>query len=441
MLKTQKGGKDLKKRRDDDISLLGRATVSARGTIGKIRSKKLLSSFWARQRRLASYEGSESSEEAKLSFGFSIARIASVVLLVILLLTTLLFSSGGISYEQIYYMLKDIGYIKTYGESAPSSLNYSMPVQNQEHTVFKNGLAVAGDSEIKLFTSTGRVTLTEGSEFTNPRMCSSDEYLLIYDQGRQGYALYNSFIALRREKTDYPISLADMAENGGYLIVTSSSTYTSVVRIFNSAFEPICEYQKNDRVISAALSSDGRYAAVLSLSAQGGEALSTLSVIDSKTENVKYSASFEGSMPYVCDFLNDDRVVVILGDKVTVFDKNGNQRSEYAYPGELSRFDIRGDRLALLFKGEESGANGTAVIFDVNGTPVITTTVDFSVRDMRLGDGAVYFLSSNEVVRMSTSIGGVSRADADGDKAGLLVFSDGRVVLCTQSVAKYISFD
>ena len=316
-----------------------------------------------------------------------------------------------------------------------------MPVQNQDFTVLKNGLAVASDSEIKLFTSTGRMTLTSGSEFTNPRMSSSDEYVLIYDQGRQSYAIYNSFICLRSEKLDFPISYADMAENGSFLIVTSSKSYASLVRIYDSALEPISEYSKNDRVISASLSSDGRYAAVLSVSAVDGDALSTFSVIDAHWSSVKYTVSFKGSMPYACDFLSDDRIAVILDDKAVVFDRNGSQRSEYAYPQSLERFDIRDGRFALLFKDAGDARNNTVAVFNKDGTPILTDVISGTVRDMKLSNSTVFLLESKEIVRISTSLGTVSRVGAGSDKAELLVFPDGRVALCTQTAARYISFD
>ena len=431
----------MKREKDNEISFLGRVTIRLRAVTSKVRSKNPTRSLFERERRLASYDGPESSEESKLACGFGIARIISVVLLIALLLLTLLFGSGVISYEKVYYMFKDIGYVKSYGESEPSALNYSMPVQNQDFAVFKNGLAVAGDSEIKMFTSTGRMTMTEGSQFTNPRLCASNEYVLVYDQGRRGYAVYNSFIGVRRENLDFPISYADMAENGSYLLVTSSKKYASVVKIYDSTLNLIGEYSKNDRVISASLSSDGRFAAVLSLSSRDGEAVSSLNVIDTRSCSVKYSVSFDGYMPYTCQFLTDDRIAVILDGKAVVFDRGGAQKSEFVYKDSLARYDIRGGRFALLFSDGAATNRNSVAVFNKDGTPIFSGTTDGIVRDMKISDTAVYFLKSKEVVRISTSTGSVARADTISEKARIMVFSDGRVAFCTQTTARYISFD
>ena len=410
--------------------------------------KNLLTKIWRatkglfiKQKALAVYEGANSPEEAKIAYGFGIARIITAILLVLLLLVTILFGSGTVSYEKIYYTFKDIGYIKSYGESAPSALTYSHPVRNQSFSVFKNGLCVASDSEIKMFTLTGRMTFTSGSEFTNPRTSVSDEHILIYDQGRQSFALYNSFICVYSEKLDYPIAYADMAKDGSFLVVTSSSSYASVLRFYNSKFELVCEYSKNDRVIGASLSSNGRYAAVLSVKAEGGSPVSVLNVIDTKNSRVISTTEYRDSMPYSCEYLTDDRILVLLDGRCAVVDASGGEVQEYVYPASLQSYDIFNGKFALLFDGDGDTAKSTVTVFDSNGRPSFTTSVEGAVIDMRIGDGYVYFLRSGNVTRISDALGSKSETQTDRGNSRLVVFSDGKVAVCSQTMAKYISFD
>ena len=150
-------------KKNSEDSFLGRILIFISPFWKRIKEKRIFRSLFERQRKLAHYTGADSVEESRLAYGFGIARIISAFLLVVLLLLTVLFGSGAISYEKVYYMFKDISYIKSFGESVPSSLSYSRPVQNQVFASFKGGLAVASDSEIKTFTSTGRVTMSQGS--------------------------------------------------------------------------------------------------------------------------------------------------------------------------------------------------------------------------------------------------------------------------------------
>ncbi len=430
-----------RREKESDVSFLGKILIVFKPIYKKIKDKRIIHTALERQKELANYTSNECAEEAKLSYGFSLAKIVSAILLVSLLLVTILFGGRALSYEKVYYMFKDISYIKSFGESMPSVLSYSEPVQNQVFCSFKGGLAVASDSEIKTFTSTGRATMSMGSEFSNPKMSASDQYLLIYDQGSNAYSIYNSFTLLHSERLDYPISYAEMAPNGSFLLVTGSERYVSVVKIYDSEFRPVTEYSKNDRVISASLSTDGRYASVLSMDAKEGGSVTYLNVIDCNKNEVVSTLTYNGSMPYKCSFLTDDRIAVILDNKLCVVSRNGKLRGEYYYPSSLERIAVEGDRVALLFSADGSSSQKILAVFNKEGKMTRNELIQGSVRDLELGDDAVYLLQSGKVLRINIAIGGKDYYEVDTVDASLVVFHDGKVAVCTKALARYISFD
>ncbi len=429
------------KNKKERSPFLVRVILILRALKERIKKIKPLARIKKRQSMLSHYTGRESCEEAKLSYGFGIAKIISAVLLVSILTVTVIFGSGIVSFEKIYYMAMDIGYIKSFAEGAPDALSYSKPVQNQVFGDFKNGLLVASDSEIKLFTSTGRATLTEGSEFVNPKISTSSGYALIYDQGRNYFAVYNSFVKLYSERTDHAIANADMSENGCFLIVTSSPSYSSVLKIYDSRFKLIGEYNKNDKIISASLSADGRYAAVVSLTAQEGRSIVVLNILDCKKNEVLAEKRVGGSMPYMCEFLSNDRIALLLDDCFVIFDKKGGIVREHYYLASPQKIDIQGGRLAILLSDKESGDKKTAEIFDSDGNRTFSKSISGSVKDMKLADGYIYLLGNMSVKRISTAMGSESVCEVSADKVRLVIFSDGRAAACSQNSAIYISFD
>ena len=145
-----------RKKNSGDTSFLGELLYAFRNGMEKIRSAQLSKKFVERQRSLSGYEDKNSPREAKVAYAFGILRAFSVVLLCVFLCLVLLFGKSIITYENVYYMFKDIGYINSFNESRPNTLNFSKPVTNQDFGTFKNGLAVAGDSEIKFFTQNKR---------------------------------------------------------------------------------------------------------------------------------------------------------------------------------------------------------------------------------------------------------------------------------------------
>lgn len=429
------------KKKDGEISFLGKVILRLRDTKERIKAWRLPQRVNEWQKKSAGYENADSPKEAKLSYVFGMSRLFSVSLLSLMLVVILAFGGGIISYENVYYMFKDIGYITSYSESRPQTLNYSKPFGNQDFDTLKNGLAVAGDSEIKFFTSTGRTTLSIGSEFTNPRISCSDSHALIYDQGRNRFAVYNSFICVYSETLDYPISSAHMSDDGSFCIVTKSGNYGSVVRIYDNRFRLESEYSKNDYVLSAEMSSDGKYVSVMSLDTADGQSLVRLNVLKRGDKEVYSSALLYDVMPYTASFVSSDRIALVCKNLVAVYDLKGNLKNEYGYPGTLTSLSVSEDGFAMLFEEGILNSDNRLVIFDRNGNVRYYEYIDGNVFDMALSHGFVYLILEGEILRVDTTFGIKLRADFSEDNARIVTFENGEIMACTDGMAYYITFD
>ena len=431
----------MKKKKEKEISFLGKVILFFRSHEEKHQITRLPRKIVNKQKVLAGYESVESPVEAKISFGFGMTRVIVLAVLCVFLAAVLLFGSSIMSYANVYYMFKDISYINTFSETRPETLSYSQSVGNQTFASFKNGLAVAGDNEIKLFTSTGRVTMTAGSDYTNPQICTSDSYVLIYDQGNNSFAVYNSFICVYSESLDYPISSASMADNGSFLIVTKSAEYRSAVRIYNNKFKLETEYLKNDLIISAELSSNGRYAAIASLDVEGGESKVTISVLETKKGNLKSSTTVTDVLPYKIAFLSSDRIALVCSESMSVYDLNGNRKNVFVYPDKLSHMSYANGGIALLFDASEADASELLVIFDDNGDLKLTNKIDCNVSDVKMNKDHIYLLCDDKIIRVDTTFGHTSTVAFLEEDARLTLLSGGELLACTPSLAYYVSFD
>ena len=426
---------------NDGTSFGGKIALLLHKAWEQIRSLRPIHRINSRQKSLADYHGEGSPEEARLSYVFGILKVVFISVLCLVLCLTVVLGQGIITYENVYYMFKDIEYIKSFDESVTDQLNYSKPIALQDFEVFKNGLAVASDSEIKLFTSTGRVTMTRGSEYSNPKLCASGNSLLVYDQGNRSYSIYNSFTELHREKLDFPISSAAMAKNGSYAIVTRSPKYTSVVKVYNSSGALDMEYSKNDYVISADLSDDARHLSVLSMSASGGESLVALTVVDVSRGEVRSEHKLTDVMPYTCEFISGSRLVAYYADHVTIYDYDLSIIGEYVYPSTLNKMHTSSDGIVLCMAGDGIASSNSVVVIDQNARVVYTGTAIGDVYDICLAGGYVYVLTGDAVSRYDTRFGGVSTVKFDGEDSRLAIFEGGKVAVCTTVSAHYITFD
>ncbi len=430
-----------KKDKEGELSFFAKVILLSRLLKQKLSEIKPVERINKKQKSLAMYEGKNSPENVKLSYYFGISRVISLFLIAILLVVTILFGGSIISYENVYYMFKDIGYVNSFSEGRPSSLSYSKPVQNQEFAVFKGGLAAVSDSEIKFFTSTGRATLTKGSEYTNPKIDCSENTALIYDQGRKGFSIYNSFINLYSEQLDSPISCADMSQSGGFLVVTETAKYKSVVKIYNKDYSITNEYSKNDLVVSAKLNDSGRYAAVLSIRAKGGESEACLNVLDCKKNEIVSETVFSGRMPYFCEFLTDDRIALFFDDAIFFVDRSGKTQGSYEYPSSLEYVSVDKDMILLAFQRSGISSGNIVTVLDKNGNVLLIDSITGTLTDAKLSSNNIYLLREHSVLRIDVTTRASSEKSVVANEAKLIVFNDGEVAVCSPGVMNYISFN
>lgn len=429
----------MKRKHDGEISPLGKVFLSIRNLFDRIKEMRLPQRLIAREKKLAGYDES-SPRESKIAFIFGVSRIAALSLLCILLAVTLLLGGSIFSFDSVYYMFKDISYISSFSENRPETLSYSRPFTNQDFAIFKNGLSVAGDNEIKFFTSTGRVTLAQGSEFTNPKTCASESSVLIYDQGRNTFKVYNSFVCIYSETLEYPISSAHMSPDGSFCIVTKSEKYGSVVRIYDNKQRLESEFLRNDYILSVSMSSNGKHVAVVSLDSSEGNSLATLTVLERGKSKTKSSVEMLDFLPYSVHFTANDRVALIGSEKAYVYNLNAKQQADFKYPDKLSGFAVSDGGFALLFR---DGADSRFIlnVFGANGNRVSEHKIEGHVSSIVMSGNFTYLLMDGEVRRIDTLFGTVSTREFSADGAELLVLSTNELLACTDTAAYYISFN
>ena len=428
-----------KSRRENDTSILGRIFYSIRTMNERLKAFRPFGRISDRQKRLAGYAGNAPTANSRAAYIFGVLKVMFISLFVFLTIAILLFAGRIMSYDNVYYMFKDIGYISDYGEARAEALNYSKPVNNQYFTSFKNGLAVASDSELKFFTATGRVTLTEGLRFTDPKIVCSKSKALVYDSGRTSFSIYNSFVSLYSETLEYPISYAAISDNGSFVVVTKSKKYSSVVRMYDSDFNLIREYFKNDYVISAELSDNGKYLAIMSLDANGGESMINLNILKMSNGEIISSVSITGDMPYRCMYVTDNKLALICRERTLIYDIDGKQRGECIYPADVSDYCISDGYVALAFSADSLDKSSTVVIYDENGKSKLVRSIDGKIIDIVINDHYLYVLLDREIMRIDTVYGTVSKTNSFEGATKLLTLADGAVA-CTEAAAYYLTF-
>jgi WD40 repeat protein len=232
-----------------------------------------------------------------------------------------------------------------------------------------------------------------------------------------------------------------MADDGSFCIVTKSENYSSAVRVYNKKFALESEYSRNDRVISAEISPDGKKIAVLSLDASSGDSLATLTVLERGKDKTRASISLKGVLPYCAKFVSNDRIALVGSDYTAVYDLDCREKTKTEYSKQVAKISASDGGYAILFEDNSMDSSFTLSVFGENGNKVSDHKLEGYVSDIALYENYVYVLMDGEVLRIDTLFGNTSRATHSAENAKLVVFDDGTVTVCTNTVAYYISFN
>ena len=112
------------KNKKRERSFLGSVIYFFRSIFDRIRDMRLLERLKYRQRNLAGYDEVSPTESAQNAYLFGVAKVSFIVLFIAVTLAILLFGGRIFSYDNVYYMFKDIEYISSFSEGRPEVLNF-----------------------------------------------------------------------------------------------------------------------------------------------------------------------------------------------------------------------------------------------------------------------------------------------------------------------------
>ena len=437
-LDAQNNTKEKKQKADGEIGLLGKAIFY----IQRLRELTPIQKIVSKERAVIKARCGSDTGYADYAVKLNIFKKILVIVLILTVLLGVMFSRGRLGIDNIYYSAMDIWYMNSYSESSSNILNYTKASTNDDFALFKNGLVAASGSEVKIFNSTGRVTLTSGDIFANPTIITSNKYVIIYDLGGSKFTIYNSFKKIETVTLDGTIAHASMSDNGCFVIVEKTQDYNSVVHMYDDNCNLVSSYATNEYVISAQMSQNGKYTAVISASAKNGEMVSTLTVLKQNKKKIHAQIDAGSLSPYTCSFVSDNRIAVFYNDRVCVYNLRGKLKGEYEYPdSKLAYISHTQGGISLLFEDDLINGKNTLVVLDKNCKQEYSGQINGSFTDMKM-DGDYVFLLTNKGIYKFNSKTKITTIKESADTFGeLLVCSKDKVLLCTDSRGIYFDME
>lgn len=371
-----------------------------------------------------------------ISERLGIAQVILYLLLFAFTVVSLLANTGLITYQNFYYFFKDLNAsAETVDVLHTDAVSYPAD-SDQSFTLYRKGVAIAGNASVTVFSSSGRQLLTENVLYQTPVTVGSGKYLLVYELGGTQYSLYNTYTCVYSGNTERPITGADISASGTYAIVTSSPEYNSVVEVYNSNFHLINRYSYQSYVCDVSVQAKGNAVAVLTTETAEGFYRTVLRIYEPGTANVIAEVEAEAGLALRCAYTSSGTLSVLTDTAISSYSGKGQPLNRIAFSGEeLICADLGQEGAALVLKPAVASQKIHTIVFDKSGKIVYNERTEGTAASVSLASGTLYLLRQDGILRIRISSGATEFMEVPTADRVLLGVDENRFYLCTSKKA------
>lgn len=382
------------------------------------------------------YDGRTDIYLAKVSYRFAYIKRWLAVLIIIVSIAFLL--SGNISYQNFYYLAKDIKLANDYVTSVHDTITYNVG-NSQNFAEYRSGIAVASRERLSIYSSGGRELFSANHNYGNPTLETNDKHVLLYDVGGKQFSLYNSFSKVNEGVLDYPIYGASLSKNGNFALITKSEKYNSVVSVYQTNGTQYDYNFSNGRVSSVALSKNGLKLAVLIIRADNDEMYTELRLYKIGTNDYSSAKLTFSGIPYEVRMLSGDNIVVVGANGVNAFNSSLSLVGEYLSSEQIYTYSFGNDNLAIARLNSET-KKSEVIVLNKRGKVDKKLNFNDKVIDVALHNDHVFVQEINGFERVNITLGISEKIEMMGTGYTMIISDKNTLIVCDTSLAKFLNF-
>ena len=367
---------------------------------------------------------------AAIARGYHIAQLALFGLLSAFIILSMLIRSDDITYENFFYLFKDIHAAVDSHDIGFQTLVYNAD-ETQDFAAYRGGLAVAGESGLTVFSATGRQTLVQRLNMTAPKILTSADCILVYELNGTDYALYNSFARISGRQLDSPIRAATLSDSGRYALATQNDA-NAKISVYNKHSSLITEHFVNGYVTALSLNPDGDLLAILTTDAVNGNYQTKLTLYRTGTEKKIAEQSFDGFFPLSCEFADNKTLYLTSQNNMFVLNQNGSITVSILSASPINRAFYSEAGYALLTE------DGRLTLYHKNGAIIGQRENAQDIRAVLVGQKQIYMITEYSLIEYSIEDGQGMQTDFDFPLQQLLWYSEDELLICSRSTARFI---
>lgn len=376
-----------------------------------------------------------------ISAGLGIVQVVLYLSLFAFVVLSFLTNTNLITYQNFYHFFQDLNAsAERVDIFSHDSVSYSTD-KEQSFTLYRKGLAVAGNTGVTIFSATGRQLVSHGIQYNDPVAVGSGKYLLVYERGGKQYSLYNANTQMHTGETEYPISGAAVSDSGMYALISSASDANSAVYLYNDRFALINIYKKGGNVLDATISADGRRIALLTVTPNAGGVSTSVMIAEPGRGTAIAEKVIAASTGLQCHFTDSGKLAVLCSTGVAYLSNNGELELFYDFEGKIPAFfDINEGGIAICLKKSAISEKNIIIIFDKSGKIVYNDVVPQSINSLAYREEVLFWTVYNGVGWLELDSGQIAFEEYATDGKVLLAVNGKEILLCSPQKAVYITF-
>ena len=370
---------------------------------------------------------------------FTLSRRKRFLILLVVLAVVAVLLAGTLFRENISSALRHITY----------SQKDDFPHNAQANSLFigkGNELLVCTQSQVQLFSPTGKVLVKESASMTAPALNVSGKYAVVYDVGGKILLLLKDSELIQKLEMPGELTIlsATVNEKGWVAVTSKEGGYKGVVTVYDPAFEAVLAIRLSSRYVSdAVVTPDCRGVYVISPGQAEGAFCNTLLYYTLSSREAPSRELSLGSN--VIRSIRCGKQCWIMGDKsLMILDSSCVITASYDYDGRyLKMGSLQGDDFASLFLSvSDSGTGGTLVTVDNEGVPYAELHFAGQTLALAAQNETIAVLTTGDLYTTTRTL---EQYTAESNQRGIrnvAVYADGSIATITSaSVGLYFPGD
>ena len=256
---------------------------------------------------------------------------------------------------------------------------------------------VLGEEGCTVFSNGGGRLNTVGTGYARPALAAGGNSFVLYNRSGSELRVESRTRELYTRQTEGHIYLCALSDRGELAVVTDDVRKLALLTIYDANRNELLTWSTTTAEgvpLRMDFSPDGTQLAIAAVTAQDGQMVTNLYLLNLRAGEPQLLASEPGSTPLALTWCSNDRLLAVCDTHAALYGSDGSAQGRYDFGGQdVAALSAEGGGLTVLFG---SGPSSTALLLD-GGLGVQYTGPVPNAHGIVRGNGAFYLLCESSV--------------------------------------------